>query len=262
MTTPTALAQDLKTLEYLLEQREAPCLHIWTIRLSPSKRTYKNCPVGLNKDRSYTRDEWIEKMFNSLGVVCPMYVVYGESSGKSPAHLFGHKIDHYHARIAHENWGTAANLYKWIKKWFPDEGGNALFATKKVWVQGKGYGIDARAKSLTYVCKDKHRLKIRNYPLKIIELAEKIGSSWKTSKKSDPIYKQVITLNSIHERTHGILVVRHVLSFYEKANKPPPTYYQLTRILHNIKYAVSPAYREMFSQKAISFYDHGCLDGF
>ena len=258
--TNTPIDSQLARLASLLVYHETDDNNIWTIRLSPSKQEYtvpKACkPYGAltNHEELYPRDVFIRLMFKSLGCYCPHYVVYGESSKKSK------ETDHYHARIVHQKWGTVANLYRWIRAWFPNEHGNALFSTKKVWVNKKSYSH--RAKSLTYVCKDKCRIFIHNYPDDIIELAEKIGNSWQTFKKSDPIYKQVITQYDIHERTHGRGVVRAVLSFYNKANKPPPTFHQMQRMLHHIKYAVDPKYREIFSEKSIAWYDHGSMDNF
>ena len=251
----------LERLENLLEAHEPlDDTNIWTIRLSPAKQEYtvpKPClPYGAltNHEKLHARDEFIRLMFKSLGENCTHYVVYGESSKKSK------ETDHYHARIVHKKWGTPANLYRWINRWFPSEHGNALFSTKKVWVNNKLYSH--RSKSLTYVCKEKCRIKIHNYPEDIIELAEKIGNSWSNPKKSDPIYKKVIKQYGIHERTHGRGVVRAVLCYYENNKKPPPTFHQMQRILHHIKYTVDKQYREIFNEKSIAWYDHGSMDNF
>lgn len=232
----------LGCLEDLLSDEKE--YNIWTIRLTPSKDAY---PVECaDASTEYIcKCEYIVAMFRSLKR-CPYFVVYSES--KKP----NGRPDHYHARIVHEKWGTPANLYRWIKKWFPDEHGNALFATKKVWVKGVGYS--GLGKSLSYTAKGKKLLQSRGYEKSVIDLAEKIGSEWKTVNNKEPKYKQIIAIYALDEGTPAHVVVRSVLKFYERDNKPPPTYYQLTRILQLIKFHIEPEYRELYTNRAISSY--------
>lgn len=260
MTSKT-LSQRLQDLENMLyEERH---YNIWTIRLSPKEKRYPCKCTDCDKCQQvnalwgtagHTVASYIKMMFSNLSLEdCPFYVIYSESKKGNY-----YEPDHFHARFVHKKWGTVANLYRWIKDYFPNETGNALYATKRVHVQGKTYS--SISKSMTYTVKGRVRLDSRGYDCTTLSISEKIGAEWKEVKKTEPIYKQVIKLNSIHERTHGIHVVRAVLSYYEKANKPPPTYHQLQRILHNIKFCVDPKYREIFSEKSVSWYDHGCFD--
>lgn len=229
---------ELDALEMLLQHEKS--YNVWTIRLTPRHETYTL------SEKTLCKCEYIVEMFRSLKKTCPFFVVYAESKKK------GGPIDHYHARIVHRKWGTPANLYRWIKKWFPNESGNTLFATKKVWVNGQSYS--GLAKSLSYIAKERHLLQSRGYDKSVIELAESIGSQWPTNVSKEPKYKQIIEIYKLSEHTMAKGVVHSVLKFYEREGQPPPTYYQLTRILQLIKYTIDPSYRERYTKRAISSY--------
>lgn len=216
-------------LAYLVEQERK--YNIWTIRLTPY-------PLD-------NIDEKIVFMFDDLPAAkFPRYVVFKEKSRSGKLH--------YHIRICCTGWATRKSLSDWIPKHFPNQSGNALFSTKKVLLKGKEFS--SLSKSLTYIAKDCDCLTARGYSQEDLTLMMEIGNNIK-SHSSAPIYKKIIRINQIHKNTSGTVVTKNILEYYEKENKDIPSYHQLTKILHLIKYAVDPAYRSAYADAAARHYD-------
>ena len=220
----------LTQLSYLVEPERK--YNIWTIRLTPY-------PLD-------NIDEKVVFMFDDLpDSKFPRYVVFKEKSRSGKLH--------YHVRICCTGWATRKSLSDWIPKHFPNQSGNALFSTKKVLIKGKEFS--SLRKSFTYIAKDCDCLTARGYSQEDIALMIDIGSKWKLDS-SAPIYKKIIRINNIHSNTSGHVVTKNILQYYEKENKPIPSYHQLTKILHLIKYAVDPAYRTCYADAAARHYDN------
>lgn len=206
--------------------------NIWTIRLTP-------------KIDDETK---IVKMLSSLPPKkFPKILCYKENVNKS-GRL------HYHIRIcADGTWSTRKSLFDFVRKHFPDEGGNKLFSTKKVHVLGIPFS--SYIKSAPYCAKECGRVYTRGYDIETLGILEMIGSSWK-SIKNLPQYKKIIQLYNINESSTGKMVSQHIIEYYDKENKDPPSFNQLKRIMFLIKYNVSQAFRTDYHLHAYTAYDN------
>ena len=130
--------------------------------------------------------------------------------------------------------------------------GQKCFSTKAVRVNGKK--TSSLEKSITYISKERLRIYTRGYTQKNLELFELIGSEWLDVTKL-PVYKQIIHRYSIKQSTDGDTVCAAVLAYYEDEGKGYPTYFNLTKILSNIKLEVDPIYRKAYLMGGAQLYD-------
>ncbi len=220
-------------------------LNIWTLRFTKTgdyikltKNPNSNSPI-------------IEYLLNLKESQFPKIVCYLETSKTGK--------EHYHMRIGSTIWQTRKSLFDSIHKKFPylkdnaKKKGNAVFSTKAVRVKGKL--TSSLEKSITYISKDKNLIYSRGYSQEALEKFQEIGSAWIDIKKL-PIFEQIIHQHSIDASTPGKHVCRAILDYYKSEGRDPPTYFNLTKCLSNIKLKVDSHYRELYLMRGAQFYDN------
>ena len=223
-----------------LTMDEAP-LNIWTLRFTITDDYIKKT----NFESNYKIDQPIIDYLGTLNKTnFPKILCYRE-------HSKGGK-DHYHMRIGSLIWKTRKSLFDSIHKNFPFAKGNKVFSTKAVRVLG--VTKSSLEKSITYISKDGNLVFQRGYSSENLEKFQAIGAQW-TDESKLPIFKRVIMRNAITNKTTGDAVVSHVLDFYKDEGKDYPTYFNLTKILSNIKLAVDTEYRRKYLEGGARFYD-------
>lgn len=216
-------------------------LNIWTLRITVTKAYTEY----LEKESLENPDQPIIQYLGKKNEqMFPKILCYREES-KS------HKI-HYHIRIGSTHWKTRKSLFDSIHKSFPFMKGQKCFTTKAVRVNGKK--TSNLEKSITYISKERLRIFTRGYSAENLEKFETIGSEWLDVKKL-PIFKQIIHRFSITATTNGSTVCSNVLAYYQDEGKDYPTYFNLTKILSNIKLDVDPEYRKQYLMRGAQLYD-------
>ena len=217
-------------------------LNVWTLRITVNEAYEKY----LSREwPQATPDAPIIKYLEEMDYkIFPKILCYRETSKKHVAH--------YHIRIGSTRWKTRKSLFDSIHKSFPFMKGQKCFSTKAVRVNGKK--TSSLEKSITYISKERIRIYTRGYTQEALELFELIGSEWLDVTKM-PIYKQIIHRYSITSEHHGHTVCAAVLAYYDDEGKGYPTYYNLTKILSNIKLEVDPKYRKAYLMGGAQLYD-------
>lgn len=162
--------------------------------------------------------------------------------------------EHYHLRIASTVWKTRKSLYDIVKKHFPMLKGNGAIGTQRVQEADTPNPSSRVQKSISYVCKDHHRVYTRGYPPETLAVFEKIGAAWQDNSKL-PAYKRIIIDKGITDQHHGGVVVRHVLNWYKENKRDLPTPHALQKVLTNIKLHVDKQFHRQYLLQNVEFYD-------
>lgn len=227
----TPLNQDLWNVESIVSHEK--CYNIWTMRLTPA--------ILNGTDPT----DHVIKMYSDLPESkFPKIIVTKEMKKDSP---------HFHIRLCCVGWSTRKSLADYVTTWFPDQRGNKLYSTKRVYIRGKSFS--SVVKSITYVMKEGDVVYSRGYPDEQLDLFHRVGSSWKDIK-SLPIYKKIIELYNINVSSTGKYVATSIIEYYEKEHKDIPSRKSIQRIMFLIKWNVSTTFRQTYIMHAANEYDN------
>lgn len=223
-------------------------LNIWTIRFTITNDYRQMINNDLAEPNLHS--PIIEYLLTLKEPTFPKIICYFETSKSGK--------EHYHIRVGTSRWKTRKSIFDGIHKQFPftkngKQKGNAVFSTKAVLVNGlKKSSLE---KSITYVSKDKCLVYSRGYTKEAMTTFQDIGASWIDIKKL-PIYEQIIHQFNITGNTIGKHVCRAVLDYYKSEGRDPPTFFNLTKTLQNIKLKVDSSYRDEYLMRGGQFYDN------
>lgn len=216
-------------------------LNIWTLRITVTKAYTEYCESQSFSDCDKPIIEFLQQKDKNI---FPKILCYREESKK-------HKI-HYHLRIGSTRWKTRKSLFDSIHKSFPFMKGQKCFTTKAVIVNGKK--TSNLEKSITYISKERLRIFTRGYSPENLDKFETIGSEWLDVKKL-PIFKQIVHRFGITSSTNGATVCANVLDYYKDEGRDLPSYFNLTKILSNIKLEVDSEYKKLYLMRGAQLYD-------
>lgn len=236
----TAIDVDLWKVQGIVDKEK--CFNVWTLRITPDGRVPDDW-VG-----EYHPRDVIVDMFNALPPAkFPKILVCQEMKKKIP---------HFHVRLCCVGWSTRKSLADFVTSYFPDQKGNSLYSTKRVYVAGKSFSC--LVKSITYVSKEGDVIYSRGYPDEELDLFHLVGSRWK-DLKSLPIYKKIIHIYNIDDATLGKKVVTNILEYYDKEHKDIPSWKCIERLLFLIKYHVDSDFRVSYLNRNAYHYDEFLL---
>jgi len=232
--------------------------NIWTIRITCTHE-YNKYVSDLNSCCQGDFDDPMIDFLDGFNLYkFPKILCYRETSrgGK----------EHYHIRVCTKSWKTRKSLYDNVQNQFPFLKGNGSISTQLVQLIDND-SVDAQEKlqmehpsatriqkSISYVCKEHHRVYCRGYTLEALAVFEEIGSKWKDLSKL-PIYKRITIDKQITDKDNGLCVVKRVIDWYRENKKDLPTMHNLQKVLTNIKINVDKKFQIHYLMQNVEFYD-------